>query len=57
MNELAKKINIESDLLVGCRNRMCVTDDEKELAQLYFGLTFHAINLYRLNIRRISNDL
>ncbi|MBC5712494.1 hypothetical protein H8S75_31830 [Hungatella sp. L12] len=43
----------EADMLEGCRNRMCITDDEQELERLYCGLGLRAANLYHMNLRRI----
>lgn len=55
-DELRRKIQNESDMLIGCRNRMCVTDDENELAQLYISLNLYAANLYRMNLKRLHNE-
>lgn len=51
--ELHKKILNEADMLNGCKNRMCITDDEGELSQLYISLNLYASNLFQMNLRRI----
>lgn len=54
-NKLRQQIQNEIDMLVGCKNRMCITDDEMELAEMYTGLILYAANLYRMNLKRIRN--
>lgn len=49
------RIMNEADMLEGCKNRMCITDDEDELSQLYICLNLYAANLYRMNLERIRN--
>ncbi len=39
--------------LKGCKNRMCITDDENELSQLYNSLNLYAADLFRENLKRI----
>lgn len=53
--ELINKIQNESDMLIGCRNRMCVTDDKNELVRVYAGLISRASNLYNMNLIRICS--
>lgn len=48
-----KEIRNKTDMLVGCKNRMCITDDREELAKLYMSLTLYAADLYRLNYDRL----
>lgn len=50
---LKKQILNEADMLTGCKNRMCITDEEEELDRLYCGLGLYAANLYRMNLKRI----
>lgn len=56
MEELNKQIYVKSELLVCCRNRMCVTDNEEELVRMYVSLNSYANELYRLNYRRLHNE-
>ena len=51
--EIRKAVMNEVDTLEDCKNRMCVTDDIDELAQMYLFLTLHAVDLYRLNCDRL----
>lgn len=56
MDESTKRLNKiqnQADMLLGCRNRMCVTDDEEELARLYSSITKYSANLFLLNLERI----
>ena len=48
-----KEIRNKVDMLKGCKNRMCITDDREELARLYMSLTLYAADLYRLNHERL----
>lgn len=48
-----KEIQNKTDMLVGCKNRMCITDDRDELLRLYANLTLYATELYRLNYERL----
>lgn len=45
------------DMLEGCKNRMCITDDRAELLSLYGNLILHATDLYNLNQKRIYNEM
>lgn len=51
--DLHKRIMNESDMLVGCSNRMCVTDDIEELMILYEGAVHYAFQLFDLNLLRL----
>lgn len=51
-----KQICNEADMLEGCKNRMCVTDDEKELSRLYVSLNLYAANLFQMNLKRIRSQ-
>ncbi len=54
MNEnIRKQIQNTTDMLEGCKNRMCVTDDENELSRLYTSLNLYAADLFRENLKRI----
>lgn len=46
----------EADMLEGCKNRMCITDDENELSRLYVSLNLYAANLFQMNLKRIRYD-
>lgn len=48
-----KEIHNKTDMMVGCKNRMCITDDRDELLSLYASLTLYAAELYRLNHERL----
>lgn len=48
-----KEIRNKTDMMVGCKNRMCITDDRDELLSLYASLTLYAAELYRLNCERL----
>lgn len=48
-----KEIRIKIDMMEGCKNRMCTTDDRDELLSLYASLTLYAAELYRLNCKRL----
>lgn len=48
-----KEIRNKTDMMVGCKNRMCITDDRDELLSLYASLTLYAAELYRLNRERL----
>lgn len=48
-----KEIQNKTDMMVGCRNRMCITDDRDELLSLYASLSLYAAELYRLNHERM----
>lgn len=52
--EKLKKIHNMSDMLIGCRNRMCVTDDYDELFRMFAFLILYANDLYRLNKQRLA---
>lgn len=54
--EIRKRILNEADMLEGCKNRMCITDDENELSRLYISLNLYAANLYQMNLNRIRNN-
>lgn len=45
------------DMIEGCKNRMCITDDRDELLSLYGNLILHATDLYNLNQKRIYNEM
>lgn len=51
-----KQVYNEANMIEGCKNRMCVTDDESELSQLYVSLNLYAANLFRMNLKRIRCD-
>lgn len=53
--ERHKKILNESDMMKGNINRMCVTDDEAELANMYGYAVKRAAYLYMLNLERIRS--
>lgn len=54
MNEnIRKQIQNTTSMLEGCKNRMCITDDENELSQLYNSLNLYAADLFRENLKRI----
>lgn len=48
-----KEIQNKTDMMEGCKNRMCITDDREELLGLYAALTLYAAELYRLNSERL----
>lgn len=48
-----KEIRNKTDMMEGCKNRMCITDDRDELLNLYASLTLYASDLYRLNRERL----
>lgn len=48
-----KEIRNKTDMMVGCKNRMCITDDKDELLSLYASLTLYAAELYCLNCERL----
>lgn len=48
-----KEIRNKTDMLEGCKNRMCTTDDREELSNLYMSLTLCAADLYHLNRERL----
>lgn len=48
-----KEIRIKTDMMEGCINRMCITDDRDELLSLYASLTLYASKLYYLNRERL----
>lgn len=48
-----KEIKNKADMMTGCENRMCVTDDREELFKMYAYLTLYATDLYRLNRERL----
>lgn len=48
-----KEIHIKTDMMEGCKNRMCITDDREELLGLYSSLTLYAADLYHLNRERL----
>ncbi len=50
---LKQRISNVADMLNGCKNRMCITDDEDELSQLYVSLNLYESNLFQMNLRRI----
>lgn len=50
---IRKEITNTSDMIQGCKNRMCVTKDENELSRLYQSLSLYAADLFRMNLRRI----
>ena len=52
---LRNHIMNEADMLNGCKNRMCITDDEDELSRLYVSLNLRAANLFQMNLKRIRN--
>lgn len=49
--EISNNVN----MLEGCKNRMCVTDDAEELVRLYGGLIRYATALFELNCERICD--
>lgn len=51
-NEL-KKVYNEEDMLKGCINRMCVTDDVIECRVMYESALNRLLNIYELCDRRI----
>lgn len=54
MNEnIRKQIQNIASMLEGCKNRMCITDDESELSLLYTSLNLYAADLFRENLKRI----
>lgn len=48
-----KEIRNKTDMMIGCKNRMCTTDDREELLGLYASLTLYAAELYHLNCERL----
>ena len=52
---MRNRIYNKADMLEGCKNRMCVTDDEKELSRLYVGLNLYAADLFNMNLKRIRD--
>lgn len=48
-----KEIRNKIDMMEGCKNRMCITDDRDELLSLYAFLTLDIAELYRLNRERL----
>ncbi|WP_343250597.1 hypothetical protein [Diplocloster hominis] len=48
-----KEIRSNTNMLEGCKNRMCITDEREELLNLYASLTLYAAELYRLNRERL----
>lgn len=48
-----KEIRNKGDMMVGCMNRMSLTDDREELFNMYAYLTLYAVDLYRLHCRRL----
>ena len=54
-NNMRNRIYNKADMLEGCKNRMCVTDDEKELSRLYVGLNLYAADLFNMNLKRIRD--
>lgn len=48
-----KEIRNKIDMMEGCKNRMCITDDRDELLSLYAFLTLDTAELYRLNRERL----
>lgn len=56
-NSFIKQIHKEADMIDGCKNRMCVTDDEEELSLLYVSLNLRAANLFNMNLRRIRDKV
>lgn len=53
---LQNKIYNAVNMLEGCKNRMCIADDEDELLRMYASLNLHAANLFRMNLERIRCD-
>lgn len=51
---LRVQIENEAKMLVGCKNRMCITDDVEELARLHKGAVYHAGRLFELNLERLQ---
>ena len=41
------------DLLQGCINRICVTDNEDEITQMFLGATRKLLELSDISVRRI----
>ena len=58
MDEKSEKLRIRIsnsvDMLLGCKNRMCITDDSNELVLLYEGALRHIKHLYMLNLERLQ---
>lgn len=52
-SDKVKEIMRKSEMLEGCMNRMCVTDDSDELLRLHSFLVLYASDLYRLNRNRL----
>lgn len=48
-----KEIRNKIDMMEGCKNRMCITDDRDELLNLHASLTLDTAELYRLNRERL----
>ena len=53
MYNLNDLIENHYDTIIGCMNRICVSDDIKELEQMQNSAIYHLNILYKLNITRI----
>lgn len=51
---LRKHIDNEADMLLGCSNRLCVTDDKEELFTLHRGAVMHLVKLFNYNYERLE---
>lgn len=45
-----------ADMLLGCKNRMFLTHDEIELAQMYISLSLYADQLYQGHLKRVRME-
>lgn len=53
-NNFRNRIYNEANMLEGCKNRMCVTDEVEELISLHAGAVHHAASLFELNLERLK---
>lgn len=51
-----RQIDNAYDMLRGCMNRMCITDDVYEFESLYKSAGFHLKRLFELNKKRLFED-
>lgn len=51
-----EKIYREEDALKGCISRMCVTDEPKELSEMFIHARDRITNIYNVNWHRLTDD-